>query len=428
MTLIDPRQYTPYQLIFPSGNINAVQGDDYFNVYLLESLSGNFNITGSLKVNGKGVFFPDVTNNFGGSGIYVYGGTNNFATGTNNGIIYAFDSEISGDKNGILFGEQNQIVDASYASVVAGRNTLASHTGAVVIGDSVLARQKNSVKNDSLTIDLTGGVFNQYNLYQKGDFYLDSASSGLSSGNWNFLQGVYKTGSPLQNLQNLLDASGTLASSILLNSGLAKTGLDALSGFTTGKIKEVSGILAGDALGPNYLSITGGDQGVTGYKTFSTGIFVSGDINMRFGSYIGSRGFQFGTYGAVLTLGDTGGTTSDIAGNLGGTSAVLISKESFAIIVDSQASRNKNDRQNQFTKSAFSVHSETTVPGSGVLCFGVDASGLGYVRKGLVISSNRYIPSAYNSSGISGQMTWNPPYFYLCTGANAWGRVAVAAW
>ena len=66
MTLIDPRQYVPYELIFPSGNINAAQGDDYFNIYLLNNLSGNFCITGSLEINGTPAFSSDTSNNFGG--------------------------------------------------------------------------------------------------------------------------------------------------------------------------------------------------------------------------------------------------------------------------------------------------------------------------------------------------------------------------
>lgn len=451
MTLIDPRQYTPYELIFPSGNINAVQGDDYFNIYLLNSLSGNFNITGGLSLNGQPVFAPGTTNNFGGTNSYVFGGTNNFVTGTNNSIIYAFSSEVSGEGSAILFGEQNQVVTGYYSSVLAGRNTLVSHTGAVVIGDSVLARQKNSVRNDSFNIDLTGGTFNQYELFQNGNFYLSSSASGLVSGNWNFDGNVYQTGSPLQNLQNLKDASGYLASTITLNSGVAQTGRNLLSGqigstgsnlFTsiqsTGSnllnlIRVNSGIsYTGLSTVTGFVDITGGSQTIQGAKTFAsqtvfnTTTYFSGGQNIltsgaRFGEKLGSD--VNSTF--YLAYGPT-----NYSGYFGGIIPAMSSKRGMTFVIDSFNQRDKNDRENQFTKNAFSIHSEsmTNPSGGGKLCFGVDGSGLGYFRQGIIISNNRYVPSAYNSSGISGQMTWNPPYFYLCTGNNAWGRVAVAAW
>lgn len=41
---------------------------------------------------------------------------------------------------------------------------------------------------------------------------------------------------------------------------------------------------------------------------------------------------------------------------------------------------------------------------------------------------NRTVPSAYNSAGNSGDIAFDTGYLYLCTGDNAWGRVAVSAW
>lgn len=399
MTLIDPRQYTPYELIFPSGNLQAVQGEDYFNVYLLNSLTGSFNITGSLKLNNKDVFVSSPTNNFGGTNVYVFGGTNNFATGTSNGIIYSFSSEISGQGNGILFGEQNQIVDASYASILAGRNTLSSHTGAVVIGDSVLAREKNSVRNDSFTIDLTGGCFNQYDFFQKGDFYLDSTASGLASGNFNFLLGVFQTGSPLQNLQNLKDSSGTLLGNIKYNSGVYETGINALSGT-----------LVNDYV-TDYSA-----QTISGEKTFAA------DVYIQTGNSIKSLEGNF------ITPSYYGNADYNNTGNLGGYSPVISSKRGLSVIVDSANQRDKNDKTNQFSKNAFSLWSESPIPGTGKLCFGVDGSGMAWARQGVIISEQRYVPTGMRATGISGQMSWSGTYFYLCTGNSLWGRVQVAPW
>lgn len=398
MTLIDPRQYTPYELIFPSGNLNATQGDDYFNIYLLNSLSGNFNITGGLSLNGQPVFAPGTTNNFGGTNSYVFGGTNNFVTGTNNSIIYAFSSEVSGEGSAILFGEQNQVLTGYYSSILAGRNTLVSHTGAVVIGDSVLARQKNSVRNDSFNIDLTGGTFNQYELFQKGNFYLDSSASGLVSGNWNFDGNVYKTGSPLQNLQNLKDASGHLMSSITLNSGVAQTGRDLLSGQI-------------GSTGSNLLNL------------------------IRINSGIASSGLLTGVANETYVTAGAVGLPSTIN---------LTNKTAFILPVSATPTISPN--------GAIALDTSVTNWTAGLLKYGAGGGSFGVLSmteaemsspgdRGFVtynatsdklnfsnLIMTNYRPSAYNSSGVSGQMAFLSPYLYLCTGTNAWGRVAVAAW
>lgn len=47
---LNPRQYHPYKLNFPSGNLTAVQNVDSFDIYLLENITGNLNIGGILSV------------------------------------------------------------------------------------------------------------------------------------------------------------------------------------------------------------------------------------------------------------------------------------------------------------------------------------------------------------------------------------------
>lgn len=394
---LDPRQYIPYALNTPSGNLNFVQGEDYFDAYLLEGLTGDFSITGDLSLNGQRVFTTDPTNNVGGTDVYVFGGTNNFVTGTNNGIIYASNSEISGQGNGILFGDQNQVVDASFASVLAGRNTLTSHTGAVVIGDSVLARQKNSVKVDSFNVDFSGGFFNQNNFYQASDFYIGSGASGTVSGNFSVLGTAYHTGSPLQNLQNLKDASGIFVDQIRYNSGVYITGINSLSGKLTGE----------------YVTKGTADT-IAGTKTFESNVYFVSGFNIQ---TVQGNLFYPSYYVSTFNT-----------GNLGGFAPVLISKRGISLVIDSNNERNKNDKTGQFSKNAFSIYSENSIPGTGKLCFGVDASGLAWARQGLVISEQRYIPTGMRASGISGQMSWSGNFFYVCTGQDLWGRTTLAGW
>ena len=59
---LDPRQYNPYALNTPSGNLSFEEGVDFFNCNLLENLTGDFNIFGSLQVNSGKVLFSDSSN------------------------------------------------------------------------------------------------------------------------------------------------------------------------------------------------------------------------------------------------------------------------------------------------------------------------------------------------------------------------------
>lgn len=47
---------------------------------------------------------------------------------------------------------------------------------------------------------------------------------------------------------------------------------------------------------------------------------------------------------------------------------------------------------------------------------------------GKFILGNNQIPSSPTDTGISGQLSWDPSYFYICTGNNAWGRISFDEW
>ncbi len=305
--LINPRQYTPYSLLTPSGNLLFSQGIDFFNCYLLENITGNINITGSLKVNGQNVLSTSTTNTYGGTNVSIFNSINAFASGSSNSIVSSNGSRVSGSNNVIIGGLDNKIADADNSSLLGGKNVVLNHTGATILADGGDSA-KRSVERYSLTIDFDSGMFVQNNSYFNGalyvtggntvlsnsNLYVSASNSGFFSGDIQVLGNVYQTGSPYQNLQNLKDASGVL---------------DALT------VK-----LAGNQL-------------ITGIKNFKNGTLIE--------SLTGQHGLFTGNFGL----------------------------------------------------------------------------GLG-----------RSVPTAHNSAGFSGQLSFDTRNFYVCTGANAWARIYITGW
>ena len=354
---LDPRQYTPYSLISPSGNLLFSQGVDFFNCYLSETPTGNFNITGSLKVNNEQVLSTSATNNYGGTNVSIFNSVNTFATGTSNSILSSDSSQISGQNNDIFGGSNNKIADADDASIFGGRNVLLKHTGASILADGNNNRSKESVERYSLTIDFESGLFIKNNTFINGglsvtggnlvsnNIYIPSNGSGLFSGNAQFLGTAYHTGSPLQNLQNLKDASGVLTSLNSSTSGVINFNLTGLSGafntklLNTGSallssISSTSGVLSSD-YDSNFaftVKLTGA-QTVTGVKNFINGT--------RIESLTGQHGLFTGNF---------------------------------------------------------------------------------------VLGNGRPIPSAHNSFGISGTISFGNTNLYICTGNSAWARMYITGW
>lgn len=207
--LINPRQYTPYSLLTPSGNLLFSQGIDFFNCYLLENITGNINITGSLKVNGQNVLSTSTTNTYGGTNVSIFNSINAFASGSSTSIVGSNASRVSGSNNAIFGGLDNKIADADNACLLGGKNVVLNHTGATILADGGDSA-KRSVERYSLTIDFDSGMFVQNNSYFNGALYVSASNSGFFSGDIQVLGNVYQTGSPYQNLQNLKDASGVL--------------------------------------------------------------------------------------------------------------------------------------------------------------------------------------------------------------------------
>ena len=322
---LDPRQYTPYSLNTPSGNLLFSQGIDFFNCYLLENITGNINITGSLKVNGQNVLSTSTTNTYGGTNVSIFNSINAFASGSSTSIVGSNASRVSGSNNVIFGGLDNKIADADNACLLGGKNVVLNHTGATILADGGESA-KRSVERYSLTIDFDSGMFVQNNAYINGalyvtggntvlsnsNLYVSASNSGFFSGDIQVLGNAYQTGSPYQNLQNLKDASGVLT---LLNSG-------------------TSGVLNHSMTGLDALTVKlAGSQLITGVKTFQNGTIIQ--------NLTGQHGLFTGNFGL----------------------------------------------------------------------------GLG-----------RSVPTAHNSAGFSGQLSFDTRNFYVCTGANAWARIYITGW
>jgi hypothetical protein len=356
---ISPYQFDPFEMRTPSGNLNFIQGDTFFNVYLNPTISGDFDVEGTLKVNGGNVVYTDETNNVAATNT-VISSLNAFATGSNNTILGSNNSEISGSNNLILGGSDNQVASSDFGNIF-GRNCVLSHTGAMLLGDGDVSRQKFSQEHQSLTIDFASGTFINNDLrvggnayltgdggvyISNGDFYVDVNSSGLFSGDAQILGNFYKTGSPFQNLQNLLDASGSLVSFTTQSSG-------ALTAQLTG----VSGVLATTIFN-------------TGASLSSRLISMSGEIvsntNSQLNNTIKTTGVQ--TANGIKTFNDQVRFLSPISG------------------------------RNALFSGDF------------------------------VLRQVGSVPSARNSLGVSGQISHDTRYLYVCTGFSAWARILITGW
>ena len=354
---LDPRQYTPYSLLSPSGNLLFSQGIDFFNCYLSENLTGNFNITGSLKVNNQNVLSVSSTNNYGGTNVSIFNSVNTFATGSSNSILSSDSSQISGSNNDIFGGSNNKIADADDASIFGGRNVLLKHTGASILADGNNNRAKESVERYSLTIDFASGLFIKNNTFINGglyvtggnlvsnDLFVSSTASGLFSGNMQVLGTAYHTGSPLQNLQNLLDASGILVSLNNSTSGAINFNLTGLSGTFNTRLQTT---------GTTLLSAISSASGalVTDYDTK-----------------------------LVTTIKTTGNQTMAGIKNFGGGTLI---------------------------ESLTGQH--------------------GLFTGNFVLGKGRPVPSAHNSFGISGTISFEGRNLYVCTGNSAWARIWITGW
>ena len=400
MNKLDPRQYNPYALNTPSGNLFTSEFTDYFELYLLESLTGNFSVTGSLKLNGEHVYSPDTTNNISAeNNCHLFNGVNNTITGTDNSIISSSNSTIQGQNNTIIGGISNDI-SGDYSTAIGSYINIL-HTGATVLKDNHFTIGED-LGDNTLAVYFQNGIFLQNKTYiddqlwiTGGDFFasgynvtttnnINVGGSGMFSGDIQVLGTPYHTGSKLQNLHDFRMNSGVMKQALALASGILQTGVD------------------------SALSKADGGE-ITGQASFLNDTFVAS-----------GKAIRAITHNNLLYLNVWSPELDNHASG--------IFKNGFNLQVnedDNNVDYHTGDLY--FQEKSFSVENH-----NNDLIFGVNSSGHSFIKESIKMNTTSK-PTSWNSYGLSGQFMWDESYFYVCTGwvgggNSGWSRVAIGNW
>jgi len=278
-TKIQPQQVQLPTFLSHSGHLTFSDASTGVEVYINESLTGDFNITGSLKVNDSEVLVT-TTGNYSSELSKTLGGRQNIATGYHNIILNGSEnSSISGDFNTIVNGKNSDFGSGdSYNTLIGGDAASFNDaiTGSVIISDGLLGETAD--KNHALTLAFTSGITvktpnsgtifthsvmfeddvqfrgsseririkndlnvggdsvvsgNMYhsgdNAYFKSHLNVDASHSGVFSGNVDVFGNLYLTGSIASDLtadgnsflnnEVYLDDSGLAISTLFLTGG-----------------------------------------------------------------------------------------------------------------------------------------------------------------------------------------------------------------
>lgn len=288
---IQPQQIQLHTFSSPTGNISLSQGSNYVYVDLKESLTGNFNVVGSLSVNSSPIFSIDASNTLTTGKNYIVNGYNNVVNGTGNLAVNSSGASLGGISNCDINGVSSTFsTQSSFSSILCGRSASigAGVSGAVVLKDKTTSSLTASI-SDSLSVSFTGGSFFKTKTYfeddaifQSSDLLLDQFSSGLFSGNINVLGTIYQNSiaMPTAAFVNAVSGFATGVSGLLVTTGNA---LAAQINLLSGSLNSLSGSL--NATGQLAVLKSDINQTISGEKTFSniliteTGFaFSSGDI------------------------------------------------------------------------------------------------------------------------------------------------------
>ena len=365
---IKPAQYQPYDLLSVTGNISIDSGIDHFNVDLSEGLSGDFDITGSLKVNQFNVLSPDVSNTLPESsfseGCRILAGSENFVSGSNNCVVFASNSVVSGIGNAVLFGDSVNL--GAQNSVAIGNYISINHNGAAVFADST-ANPKISYAPDSLSIEYTGGAFIRSNAYftedvfSNSDFTITGAISGLSltiEDGARFLSSV--------TIEDSATITGNLSvtGSVLIKgqTNLQSTFITGLRALTTFDIQSYSGHVASN------FTTTSSFSAFTGITTSGINFLNTGQLSvLDFNTYTGS----------------------------------ILPSQAVVLTGDQNVSGRKSFKQ------------------TAEFC-----DGIKFLAQN---NCDRYVPTSSTSTGEFGRVAYSGNYLYIATGTNLWGRIQISS-
>lgn len=316
---IQPQQLNLGFFSSPSGDILFQSGESYIYANLSRNLTGDFNITGSLRINNNSILTPDPSNFSSGTRLWVLGGQNNSIYQSGNFAVNSNDSLIYGSGNLDLNGIGSSFETGTKSNtILAGKNCTipANTTGSVLLKDQT-SSSLSSFSSNSFSSSFTGGyrilggnVYIENELTLGQNFNVSSTKSGVFSGDAHVLGNLYFGTGLVAKKYNLDVLSGTVVTnktaqdslsgslSILSGQFTGVSGrLDALSGYTTGSVailsgnvNTVSGLYTGlssqfSTLSGQFTGVSGsavyqtGNQALTGIKTFNSPASFQSGIN-----------------------------------------------------------------------------------------------------------------------------------------------------
>lgn len=284
-------------------------GQNYVYANLSRYLTGNFALTGELRINDYPIFTSDPSNSATGIYSFALGGVGNDISGDYNAAINSFNNDIYGSGNAAFNANSSTFETGSKDNtLLAGRSVtfLGGITGSTAIKDNSVG-SLNVTKNNSLYVSFGSGIH-----FEDGDFflsdgslYVDSANSGLFSGDLHSLGTIYENGVPVATTGDLGVTSGVLNTKIL-NTGLYAVGASGLLATSISNTGSTLNVRLDSAV------FNTGTQTISGAKTVHEDLTLSQSVYIK-----GNSGILSGISGRTQIVpansGDTAGSRGLIA-------------------------------------------------------------------------------------------------------------------
>jgi hypothetical protein len=236
-----------------------------FNINLNRSLSGNFNIYGSLTLDSGLLLSSNPTNNSdSNNNNIVFGGYENNANGINNSIFAGSSNDTSGSNNVIVNGENLSFESGStFNTSLAGYNNIFSEN---ITGSSIISSREFSSEvstNHSLLIGfLSGTTIDGDNCVFNKNVITTSSAEAIFSGNLNITgSSIFNNLVSIKNDIKVENSFNTVGTSQFLSGAYFKNGnlyVNAniefnKSPYISGNLRNVSGLISSTYLtGSNF--------------------------------------------------------------------------------------------------------------------------------------------------------------------------------
>ncbi len=193
---IQPEQIEIHAFSSPSGHISFTKGSNYVYANLNNSISGDFNVTGSFKVNNQSFYTTDPSNSYTSTNNVILGGKiNNISQATGCAIINSISGNVKG-KNNLDLNSNYSSFDSSssFCTVLAGKNNVIQSN---VIGSTVIYDHSSSssiTESNKLFISFANGVDIQADTLINGNLTIDELNTGTFKSDCYFTKNVFKSG------------------------------------------------------------------------------------------------------------------------------------------------------------------------------------------------------------------------------------------